>query len=326
MILINQVLCNKKKTGTGRPPCEQNAGEYKSIYLVPRNWSLNVATDTFDKAYIIEQVAKGNFIPLLNSRSVTDNTPEPTQDEVNGNIQIVRNGKQMLTFLFNNGRYWNRAAYELNSNGDWSVIFVDENDVVDLATSADGTKIMGYRTNFTNTRYTGKQGDTQAVSTFMTQLQSEQQYNVNFAIISATDIGASLNTDIQGVIDVMFQDVVATAGDPITFKIVATNNPAYGFEAFKATDIRVVDETTNAVLAIDTLETGTDAGEYVLTMDAATTLNQKLRIETYHTETAYSATTTVMDDDSMYRGLVRVTVAAIVVVGIFVSTFANTFA
>lgn len=323
MILINQVLCNKTQLGTGRPPCEQKVGEYKSIYLVPRSWSLNVATDTFNKAYILEQVAKGNFIPLLNARSVTDNTPEPTQDEVNGNIQIVRNGKQMFTFLFNNGRFWNKSAYSFNSNGEWSVIFVDESDVVDLATSADGTKIMGYRTNFVNTRYTAKQGDTQAVSTVMLQLASEQQYNVNFALISASDIGMSLNTDIQGIIDVAFMNVVATAGDPITFKLVATNNPSYGWESFEATDFRVIDETTNAVLAIDTLVPGTDAGQYIMTMDAATTNGQKLRIETYNA--TYTATTSVLDDDSMYRGLVKATVAAIVVVGVFVSTFANTF-
>lgn len=302
MIQINSIACDKSKRGTGTVSCMQLLKEAQSVYKVPRSWRLNKATDTYDKEYVLSKIQDGTFVPFLNTLEFIDNTPERTTKEyTGGRIRTIRNGKPMFSMEFDNGPLWHAAAYSNNSYGDSSVIIIDSAGTNHILDSVDGTEIMGLPVgdfNFDTFKY--QQGDETFKSILQFQIIDEEAYNRRSALISAEAIGANLNTEVGvGIVDAIVEGT-ASAGDPITVTVNADLNEGFGVEALVAANFRVVNTANNAVIAINTVTDGAQAGTYVIT--PTTPLTEDMTIKVYLYDATNSVYVAVVDETQFYKG------------------------
>ena len=305
MININQEDCKKARRGTGTLPCAVRIKEGKSFYKTPINWSLNLATDTFDRDYIIARVQDGTFVPFLNTVEFIDNTPDPTTKEYTGGImRTIRNGKPMFSFEFDNGPLWHADAYTHNGFNDSGVIIVDSSGTLDMLKSVDGLRLMAHPVsdfNVQTRKY--QQGDDTPKSIITFQLSDEEAFNLRPAILSETAIGVNLNTEIVGITDV---DIAGTASVAAKIKVTVTGgqNTTYGILALSVDNWRVINNTTNAVMPLTSVVPGINAGEYTITPTAALVVGQKVVAQLYDATATPPVATALLDETSLqlYRG------------------------
>ncbi|CAB4152210.1 hypothetical protein UFOVP584_63, partial [uncultured Caudovirales phage] len=101
MVLYNQKDCLTTRKNLGLSDCILQEGRLTGKILVPKGWSINLTTDTFDKDYVNDQIQLGNFIPILGAVEATNNTPEATTEEYQGGVMsVVRNGLPQFTFKY----------------------------------------------------------------------------------------------------------------------------------------------------------------------------------------------------------------------------------
>ena len=132
MVNINQRNCLTSRKNLGLPDCVVEVGIPRGFIVVPKGWGIDLSTDSFDKAYVDEQIQLGNFIPVLGAVEFTNNTPEPTTEEYQGGIMsVVRNGLPQLAFKFIKGGWkYASALYSYNSQQAYDVLLAFGNGAI----------------------------------------------------------------------------------------------------------------------------------------------------------------------------------------------------
>lgn len=281
---INAKDCDKNQGGTGIIPCPVPFKKPTTLLRVDPSWKFDPATETFNLEYLIAQVQKRLFTPFLQAPDFTNNTPDPTEKEYSdGSKSLIRNGKPEYQFVFENGIAWHKAASSYNGYRSNSLLLVDKSGNVGGMLNVAGDLFTAFLTNKWNTRtYMLETDNDSGQSMLDVQISNEEAFNTRFSVISAETIGADINEELKGIIDVTITPVGAvTAGDPFTVDITALGNTIYGIKALEAANLRIRDTTSNTVIAIDTVAEGDRPGRYVITPDDATTSGHTIVVETY---------------------------------------------
>lgn len=306
MGLLNALNCDKEDKGLGLVDCEQFLSEFKTPILIKKGWSMTVADfEALDYAGFVALVQSGDWQPVEGAREFVNNTPEATTQEYSGGVMaVVRNGKPQYQFNYDNGYGFHAALYSKNSFNKYDMGIVDDNGTLILAYSADGLRVTGLTTGMVNTStFTPRVGDANANTPFAFQLTNEAQFNKRMALYNVEQSGIDFNTEIKAIVSVEIAGT-ATAGDPINVTVTAVNNANFGIEGLDATNFRIVNTATNAVLAINTVANGTNPGQYVITPTVALVAAATITIEMYDaTESVNVAIVDALEPFRLYKGI-----------------------
>lgn len=193
MVLINQKNCNNTIKNLGVPDCIINNGRITGMIAVAPDWTIDTTSGTIDQTTVNDLIQDGTFIPILGAVEVVNGTPEPTTEEYQGGIMsVVRNGLPMFTFKFLKGWAYARALYSLNSFQSYKVLLVFEDG--SIAGTVDGTTFSGYSLGMLNTNtYFHTDGSVSGYVNTVIQLTSQDEYNLNTAVIDRSTLGFNAN-------------------------------------------------------------------------------------------------------------------------------------
>jgi hypothetical protein len=218
-VLINQKDCLVSRKNLGIPDCIVEVGIPRGFIIVPKGWNINLATDTFDKAYVDDQIQQGNFIPVMGAVEFTNNTPESTTEEAQGGVlTVVRKGLPQFSFKFWKGGWRFASALQTwDSQQAFDVLFAFENGCI--AGSTNGTVFAGFDMGMLDTgSYMFTDGNTQSSVSIQMQLINASQYNKDVAILTPDVLDFRPTTDLQPITDIVMTGTAAasTLGFDIT--------------------------------------------------------------------------------------------------------------
>lgn len=215
-VLINQKDCLVSRKNLGIPDCIVEVGIPRGFIIVPKGWSINLESATFDKAYVDDQIQQGNFVPVMGAVEFTNNTPEPTTEEAQGGIlTVVRNGLPQFAFKFWKGGWrFASALYSYNSQQAFDLLLAFENGAIAGATN--GTVFSGFDMGMLNSgTYMFTDGNTQSSVTVSMQLVNQDQYNRDVAILTPDVLDFNVTSDLFPITDIVMSGTAAAAGDVI---------------------------------------------------------------------------------------------------------------
>ena len=202
MAILTGVDCTTSRYGSGLEACQAIEGLPNGVILVPKGWSLNKATDSFNKAYVQEQCQLGNFIPLVGCFEMISETPDATtQESQSGLMEVVRQGKPNFTATYKQGLAFQKIAYSYNSYQQYDTLITYETGYIKCAESADGLSIKGLSTGMLNTNgYSENNGTTSASTILKFQVIDPLEYNLYVNLL--TDLDFNPTSEIFGITDV----------------------------------------------------------------------------------------------------------------------------
>lgn len=215
-VLINQKDCLVSRKNLGIPDCIVEVGIPRGFIIVPKGWSINLESATFDKAYVDDQIQQGNFVPVMGAVEFTNNTPEPTTEEAQGGIlTVVRNGLPQFAFKFWKGGWrFASALYSYNSQQAFDLLLAFENGAIAGATN--GTVFSGFDMGMLNSgTYMFTDGNTQSSVTVSMQLVNQDQYNRDVAILTPDVLDFNVTSDLFPITDIVMTGTAAAAGNVI---------------------------------------------------------------------------------------------------------------
>lgn len=215
-VLINQKDCLVSRKNLGIPDCIVEVGIPRGFIIVPKGWSINLASATFDKAYVDDQIQQGNFIPVMGAVEFTNNTPESTTEEAQGGVlTVVRKGLPQFSFKFWKGGWRFASALQTwDSQQAFDVLFAFENGCI--AGSTNGTVFAGFDMGMLDTgSYMFTDGNTQSSVSIQMQLINASQYNKDVAILTPDVLDFRPTTDLQPITDIVMTGTAAAGGNVI---------------------------------------------------------------------------------------------------------------
>ncbi len=267
MAIITGVDCTTSRFGSGLEACQAIEGLPNGVILVPKGWSLEKATDTFDKAYVQEQCQLGNFIPLVGCFEMVSETPDATtQESQSGLLEVVRQGKPTFTATFKQGLAFQKIAYSYNSYQQYDTLITYETGFIKCAESVDGTQIKGLTTGMLNTNgYTENNGTNSASTILMFQITNPFEYNQYVNLL--TDLDFDPNSELFGITDVNIVGRADASENKVYVKPTWKWNDLFTITGLAAANFRLtVGGVTNAIVGAITYNATTK--EYAITPTA----------------------------------------------------------
>ena len=246
MVNINQRNCLTTRKNLGIPDCIVEVGIPSGFIIVPKGWSLNLSTDTFDKDYVNDQIQQGNFVPVLGAVEFTNGTPEPTTQEFQGGFkEVVRNGLPEFTFKYTRGGWkFASALYSYNSTQAFDILLAFRNGAI--AGASNGTTLTGFDLGMLNSgTYMFTDGSNKGYVNVMMQLVDADQYNLNVAVLTPDSLDFNVNAEIFPVTDIIITGRAdATDDNKLYVKFKFAMNEASLLGGVAAANLKV---TTNGV-------------------------------------------------------------------------------
>ena len=267
MAIITGVDCTTSRFGSGLEACQAIEGLPNGVILVPKGWSLEKATDTFDKAYVQEQCQLGNFIPMVGCFEMVSETPDATtQESQSGLLEVVRQGKPTFTATFKQGLAFQKIAYSYNSYQQYDTLITYETGFIKCAESVDGTQIKGLTTGMLNTNgYTENNGTNSASTILMFQITNPFEYNQYVNLL--TDLDFDPNSELFGITDVNIVGRADASDNKVYVKPTWKWNDLFTITGLAAANFRLtVGGVTNAIVGAITYNAATK--EYTITPTA----------------------------------------------------------
>lgn len=267
MAIITGVDCTTSRFGSGLEACQAIEGLPNGVILVPKGWSLDKATDTFDKAYVQTQCQLGNFIPLVGCFEMVSETPDATtQESQSGLLEVVRQGKPTFTATFKQGLAFQKIAYSYNSYQQYDTLITYETGFIKCAESVDGTQIKGLTTGMLNTNgYTENNGTNSASTILMFQITNPFEYNQYVNLL--TDLDFDPNSELFGITDVNIVGRADASDNKVYVKPTWKWNDLFTITGLAAANFRLtVGGVTNAIVGAITYNATTK--EYAITPTA----------------------------------------------------------
>jgi hypothetical protein len=267
MAIITGVDCTTSRFGSGLEACQAIEGLPNGVILVPKGWSLDKATDTFDKAYVQQQCQLGNFIPMVGCFEMVSETPDATtQESQSGLLEVVRQGKPTFTATFKQGLAFQKIAYSYNSYQQYDTLITYETGFIKCAESVDGTQIKGLTTGMLNTNgYTENNGTNSASTILMFQITNPFEYNQYVNLL--TDLDFDPNSELFGITDVNIVGRADASDNKVYVKPTWKWNDLFTITGLAAANFRLtVGGVTNAIVGAITYNAATK--EYTITPTA----------------------------------------------------------
>ena len=252
MILFNQKDCLTTRKNLGLPDCIIQEGRLTGKILVPKGWSLNLTSGTFDLAYVNEQIQLGNFVPILGAVEVTNNTPEATTEEYQGGVMsVVRNGLPQFVFKYLKGGWkYANALYTYNSFQAFDVLFVFSSGAIAGATN--GTTLSGFDLGMLNNgTYMFTDGSVSASVSTTIQIINETQFNRDVALLDASILDFNVNTDLFPITDIVMTGRADVSDDKVYFKAKFAMNQSTNLGGIAIANLRVtIDGVVSTIVAL----------------------------------------------------------------------------
>jgi hypothetical protein len=259
MILFNQKDCDVTRKNLGLPDCILQEGRLTGFMLTPKGWALDL-TETFDKAYVNDQIQLGNFIPFTGAVEATNGTPEATTEEYQGGVMsVVRNGLPMFTFKYLKGGWkFANALQTYNSFQAYDVILIFSSGAIAGATN--GTQLTGFDLGMLNTNtYMFTDGSVSASVSVGMQIINEAQFNRDVALLDSSVLDFNVNVDINPITDIVMSGRADASENKVYFKANFDMNQSVPLSGLAIANLRctingVADVITALSLSYDSVE------------------------------------------------------------------------
>jgi len=282
MILFNQKDCLTTRKNLGLPDCIIQEGRLTGKILVPKGWSLNLTSGTFDLAYVNEQIQLGNFIPILGAVEVTNNTPEATTEEYQGGVMsVVRNGLPQFSFKFLRGGWkFANALHTYNSFQAYDVLLVFSSGAIAGATN--GTTMSGFDLGMLNTgTYMFTDGSVSSSVLTTIQIVNEAQFNRDVALLDASVLDFNVNTDINPITDIVMTGRADVSEGKVYFKATFDMNQATNLLSIAIHNLRcTIDGVADTITALSLVYNSTTK-EYEFVPTTTLTTGQSVVVQLY---------------------------------------------
>lgn len=279
-VLINQKDCLVSRKNLGIPDCIVEVGIPRGFIITPKGWSIDLETETFDKAYVDDKIQLGEFIPVMGAVEFTNNTPESTTEEAQGGIlSVVRKGLPQFAFKFWKGGWRFASALQTwDSQQAFDVLFAFENGCIAGATN--GTVLTGFDMGMLDTgTYMFTDGATQASVTIQMQLINASQYNKDVAILTPDVLDFRPTTDLQPITDIVMKGTADASDNKVIVSATFDMNQATILGGIASANLRLTIDGVADTIVSSTYNTVTKKYEIVPT--ATLTIGQSVVVQLY---------------------------------------------
>lgn len=282
MILFNQKDCLTTRKNLGLPDCIIQEGRLTGKILVPKGWSLNLTSGTFDLAYVNEQIQLGNFIPILGAVEVTNNTPEATTEEYQGGVMsVVRNGLPQFSFKFLRGGWkFANALHTYNSFQAYDVLLVFSSGAIAGATN--GTTMSGFDLGMLNTgTYMFTDGSVSDSVSVTMQITNADLFMTNASILTSATLGFNPNSALYPISDIVLTGRADVSEQKVYFFAKFAMNQAENLNNIAIANLRfTIDGVSDTITALS-LSQDPVTKEYSFTPTTAITTAEDLVVQLY---------------------------------------------
>lgn len=298
-VLINQKDCLTTRKNLGLPDCIIQEGRLTGFIIVPKGWSIDLETDTFDKEYVNEQIQLGNFVPVLGAIEATNGTPEAVTEEYQGGVMaVVRNGLPYYTFKFIKGGWkFASALYTYNSQQAFDVLFVFSTGAIAGATN--GTAFTGFDLGMLNTgTYMFTDGATSSSVSVMMQLVNEVQFNRDVALLDASVLDFKANTDLLPITDIVMKGTADASDNKVYVTATFAINESTTLMGIASSNLRLfVNGVADTIVSVTY---NTITGKYEIVPTATLVASNTVVVQLYD---AVAVTDTAKIGTKYYKGV-----------------------
>lgn len=295
----NYYDCAKDKKGTGLVECILKTGPLYGWYETDLNWSMDVATETFNLAYIQQKIQEGVFTPFLHTFGFEDTPAENVLEtsSSSGEEILVREGLPKFKWMFKSGYAMNKIAHSHTGYKNKGVILVWKNGTHGF--SVNGDTIRGlrrgqlYSDTFKNN--TGAEGS--AINMYF-QLINAKEYNQNMYLVDGSTLDFDPVYDVKGYVDcnVEFTEAPVNAATTCTISVLAEMNNAIFIKALTDGEIKISGKTITSAIP------DVDEKHYNTTVDSAFVTG-----ETHTPKLNDGSYDIVLVGESLYKGVGKAT-------------------
>ena len=241
--------CQADRRNIGVEACVVKAGQKKGHIQVPLDWSLNIATETFNKAYINTQIQKGIFKVIGGAYAVTTETAEDTtQESTSGQLSVVRKGLPIVTTTVKKGYEFHAGAFDMSADGIYAVLELFETGVIGAAVSKDGLTISGFAAGmYEVATFVDNNGSESASTMIKYQLTDVDQYNKQRVYLTNLDFNP--NTEINNIIDATLTGRAVVTGNKVYVKVAWSRNLGVAILGLAAANFKVSINGVDSVIS-----------------------------------------------------------------------------
>lgn len=266
---VGVLNCTTSRRGTGIAGCLAMLNNIKNFILVEKGWKVDIATTELDQATIDGFIQSGAWIILPEHQALEDASEETVYETTDSGYMIyVRDGLKQFLGQYAKGVCFHKALHSI-SLGNYDLLMVDLDNEGEGRLWGEETPdgfFKGFDLNLANAEsFSFPTGTTSSKTPFRLQLSAKGTRSMNTRInfVKSEDMDLA---SLDGVRDVSIIPV-SMAGD-LVVRIVGACDKTTPITGLSATDFRVVDATTGAVVSPAPV---TEAGnEYTLTLPPGT--------------------------------------------------------
>jgi len=241
--------CQADRRNIGIESCTVAAGQKRGHIQVPIDWSLNISTETFNKAYVNSKVQDGTFKVIGGAYGVTTEAAEDTtQESTSGQLSVVRKALPIVTTTVKKNYEFHAGAFDMSGDGIYAVLEIFETGVVAAAVSADGLTISGFACGmYEVATFMDNNGSESASTMIKYQLTDVAQYNKNRVYLTNLDFNP--NTEINNITDVSLVARAVVSGNKIYVKVAWSRNLGVSILGLAALNMKIsVNGVDNAIV------------------------------------------------------------------------------
>jgi len=269
--------CQDDRRNIGIEPCTVQPGQKKGHIIAPYDWSLDVATETFNKEYVNEKIQDGTFKVIGGVFGVVTETPDDTTEEsTSGELSVVRKGLPIVTTTVKKGYEFQSSIYGYSNQNVYSILEIFETGIIAAAVSLDGTTITGQAVGMYNVgTYTDNDGTNSASTMIKYQLTDPQQYNEQRVYLTNLDFNP--NRDISNIIDVKVVATADVSDNKVYISAVWARNNGVKIEGIAAANLKLmINGVANAIVGAVVYNTTT--GLYAITPTSTLLLTDSVQV------------------------------------------------
>lgn len=241
--------CQADRRNIGVESCTVKAGQKKGHIQVPLDWSLNISTETFNKAYVNEKIQDGTFKIIGGAYAVTTEVAaDTTQESTSGQLSVVRKGLPIVKTTVKKGYEFHAGAFDMSGDGIYAVIEIFETGVCAAAVSADGTTVSGFACGMYEVgTFVDNNGSESSSTMIEYQLTDVEQYNKQRVYLTNLDFNP--NTEINNIVDATLVARATVTGNKIYTTVSWSRNLGVSILGLAAANMKIsIDGVDNAIV------------------------------------------------------------------------------
>ena len=257
MATILGVNCSKSKLNLGIEPCEVQQSSKTGHILVPKGWRLELATETLNKAYVLDQIQRGVWQPVLDAFDVVSTNAEDVKEESSlGVMSVARKGKTTVVTTLKKQFSFHKAIYSKQGSDEYDVIEVFDNGSLKFALTKDGLYLKGLDTGMYNVpTYVEATGTTSASTLVEYQLTDVEE--INTQSILAYNFDFNVKTDLTNIVDAKLTGISSVAaGNDVKLAVTWLHNDLYNILGLQSANFKLfVNDVEDVIVSVayDTL-------------------------------------------------------------------------